>query len=58
MDDLNAVMAMILDIERAHPSYMREKGESQDATKTKETSFAKIDDWMRAFYAVAKIWSG
>ncbi|EPR71043.1 hypothetical protein [Cyclobacterium qasimii] len=51
-------MAMILDIERAHPSYMREKGESQDATKTKETSFAKIDDWMRAFYAVAKIWSG
>lgn len=34
---------------------MKEKGESQDATKLKDTAFGELDDWMREFYAVAKI---
>ena len=34
---------------------MKEKGESQDATKLKDTAFGELDDWMRDFYAVAKI---
>jgi hypothetical protein len=35
--------------------YLREKGESQDSTKAKDAAFAKLDDWMSEFYAVAKI---
>ena len=35
--------------------YLKEKGESQDATKIKDEVFAKLDDWMSEFYAVAKI---
>ncbi|WP_339926233.1 hypothetical protein [uncultured Cyclobacterium sp.] len=55
VDDLNAAKAMISDIEVARSNYLREKGESQDATKIKDAAFAKIDDWMSEFYAVAKI---
>tara|TARA_R110001599_G_scaffold41314_2_gene124992 strand:+ start:20546 stop:21202 length:657 start_codon:yes stop_codon:yes gene_type:complete len=55
VDDLNAAMAMITDVEAARSNYLREKGESQDATKIKDAAFAKIDDWMSEFYAVARI---
>lgn len=34
---------------------LREKGESQDATKLKDTAFIELDDWMSEFYVVAKI---
>jgi len=47
--DLTAANTMISDIEAARSEYLQEKGESQDAT------FAKIDDWMSEFYAVARI---
>ncbi|MBI0399299.1 hypothetical protein [Cyclobacterium marinum] len=55
VDDLNVAKAMISDIEAARSTYLKEKGESQDATKTKDAAFAKIDDWMSEFYAVARI---
>ncbi|TRX70328.1 hypothetical protein [Carboxylicivirga sp. M1479] len=42
-----------LDVLRA--AYLREKGESQNATKTKDAAFVELDKWMRDFYAVAKI---
>lgn len=35
--------------------YEKEKGESQQATKDKNVAFHAISDWMREFYAVAKI---
>lgn len=35
--------------------YLLKKGESQDATKLKDSAFGEIDDWMSEFYAVAKI---
>ena len=35
--------------------YLREKGESQDATKLKDAPFIELEDWMREFYTVAKI---
>ncbi len=41
--------------EVTHEEYLREVGESQDATKQKDAAFAEIDDWMRDFYAVARI---
>jgi hypothetical protein len=47
---------MILELEAARSEYLKEKGESQDATKAKDAAFAKIDDWMSEFYAVAKDW--
>jgi hypothetical protein len=54
-DDLSAANAMISDLEAARSEYLKEKGESQDSTKAKDAAFAKIDDWMSEFYAVAKI---
>jgi hypothetical protein len=54
-DDLTAANTMISDLEAARSEYLKEKGESQDSTKAKDAAFAKIDDWMSEFYAVAKI---
>jgi hypothetical protein len=53
--DLTAAAALITNLEAARAVYLKEKGESQDATKLKDAAFAKIDDWMSEFYAVAKI---
>ena len=54
-DDLTAGNTMISNLESARSVYLKEKGESQDATKAKDAAFAKIDDWMSEFYAVARI---
>lgn len=54
-DDLTAANTLITDLEAARAVYLKEKGESQDSTKIKDATFAKIDDWMSEFYAVAKI---
>ncbi|MDA3893901.1 MAG: hypothetical protein PF517_19755 [Salinivirgaceae bacterium] len=42
-------------MENLRTEYLKEIGESQEATKAKDNAFAKIDDWMSEFYAVAKI---
>ena len=54
-NDLTAAQALIPEVEAARATYLKEKGESQDATTKKDTAFAKLDDWMKEFYAVAKI---
>lgn len=54
-EELQAVQAKIAELESARGNYLREKGESQEATRTKDAAFVKIDDWMSEFYAVAKI---
>jgi hypothetical protein len=54
-DELTAASTLISNLEAARGEYLREKGESQDATKAKDAAFAKIDDWMSEFYAVARI---
>ncbi|MCK4919883.1 MAG: hypothetical protein KAS71_02480 [Bacteroidales bacterium] len=48
-------LGLIEKLEQSRANYMREKGESQDATQLKDRAFAKIDDWMMDFYAVARI---
>ena len=53
--DLTAANASIVALEAARAEYLKEKGESQNATQTKNAAFAKMDDWMSEFYAVAKI---
>lgn len=55
LDNLNATDTLIGEVESARSEYLREKGESQDATEAKDTAFAELDDWMSEFYAVAKI---
>ncbi|MGD1837583.1 MAG: hypothetical protein ACPKPY_05945 [Nitrososphaeraceae archaeon] len=55
VDDLTAAKALIVELENARAEYLKEKGESQDATKAKDAAFARMDDWMSEFYAVAKI---
>lgn len=54
-EHLNEAHAMIGELEAARALYVQEVGESQNATKLKDTAFARVDDWMRKFYAVAKI---
>lgn len=52
---MTAANTLISELETARAVYLKEKGESQDATKIKDAAFAKTDDWMSEFYAVAKI---
>ncbi len=53
--DLANAVAEIAALTSARAEYLREKGESQDSTKSKDKAFGEIDDWMSEFYAVAKI---
>ncbi len=55
VEDLTAVNTKIAELETARNNYMREKGESQDATKVKNAALIQIDDWMSKFYEIAKI---
>src|SRR5690606_17993483 len=55
MEELNAANAMIPELEAARTFYIKEKGESQNATKIKDEAMGRIDDWMKEFYAIAKI---
>ena len=54
-EGLNAANTKVSELEIARSGYVREKGESQDATLAKDQAFAKLDEWMSEFYAVAKI---
>ncbi len=54
-EDLNAANTLISELEAARSKYLIEKGESQDATNQKDSTFAQLDDWMSEFYAVARI---
>jgi uncharacterized membrane protein YgaE (UPF0421/DUF939 family) len=54
-DDITAANTLIGDVEHTRSEYMREKGESQDATEAKNAAFEKLDDWMSEFIAVSRI---
>ena len=45
----------ITDTHAARAEYLREKGESQDATKQKDAAFRAIETWLSDFFAVARI---
>ncbi|MFA9392075.1 MAG: hypothetical protein ACERKD_19855 [Prolixibacteraceae bacterium] len=55
LEDLTAANALIPEVEASRAAYLKEKGESQDATTIKDAAFGKLDDWMSEFYAVARI---
>ncbi len=46
-EDITAGGKLITDVEAARALYLREKGESQDATKVKDAAFAKPDQRLR-----------
>lgn len=54
-DELEATKSSISSLEAARSEYLREKGESQEATKAKDAALAAIEDWMSEFYAIARI---
>lgn len=54
-DELEATKSSISNLETARSEYLREKGESQEATKGKDAALAAIEDWMSEFYAIARI---
>ncbi len=54
-DEITQTKDKIAHLETARAEYLREKGESQDATKAKDQALANLEDWMSEFYAVAKI---
>ena len=54
-EEINGTIQLITNSELSRAEYLREKGESQDSTKSKDKAFGEIDDWMSEFYAVAKI---
>jgi len=55
VEELNAANALIPELEAARTRYIQERGESQNATQLKDAAFSRINDWMREFYAIAKI---
>lgn len=54
-DEISRVASLIGVLESLRADYLREKGESQEATQKKDAAFSVLDDWMSEFYAVAKI---
>jgi len=54
-ENLDTRIASIQELETSRAKYLKEVGESQEATQAKDAAFAEIDNWMREFYAVAKI---
>ncbi len=53
--DVVDTKTLIEEMRSARSAYLKEKGESEDATQIKEAALDKMDDWMSEFYAVAKI---
>jgi len=55
VEDIQAALFKIDQLDKARAEYIKEKGESQDATQIKNDAFARMDSWMSEFYAVARI---
>lgn len=53
--DFQAALQAIAEMENLRAVYLKEEGESQEATKAKDEALAKMDEWMSEFYAVARI---
>lgn len=53
--DVNACLSALTELEASRNAYLRETGESQEATRLKDAAFKLLDDWMQEFYAVARI---
>lgn len=52
-EELTQGTTLIVELETARAEYLREVGESQDATKAKDTAMSNLEIWMQDFYAMA-----
>ena len=55
LEEITLGATLLTELDHLRAEYLREKGESQNATKAKDTAFNRLDHWMSEFYAVAKI---
>jgi hypothetical protein len=54
-ESVDTAIATISEMETARADYLREAGESQEATKAKDKAMKQLDKWMRELFAVARI---
>ncbi len=54
-ETIKETVSLIDQTEAARNVYLREKGESQDATRQKDAAFREMDTWMSDFFAIARI---
>ena len=54
-EDISGGMELASSVSDDRNNYLREVGESEAATKTKDAAMATMQDWMTEFYAVARI---
>ncbi|MDM8160584.1 hypothetical protein QUH73_12230 [Labilibaculum sp. K2S] len=54
-EEIAACITEINALETTRTLYLKEVGESQEATKLKDKALADLEEWMSDFYAVAKI---
>ncbi|MBK3516362.1 hypothetical protein [Carboxylicivirga marina] len=55
MAEVEETQADIKALQASRAGYIKERGEAQHATQLKDEAMARLDKWMRKFYAVAKI---
>lgn len=54
-EDITNALTAITELEAARTIYLRERGESQEATQAKDKALSNLGSWMSDFYAVARI---
>lgn len=52
---LNKQLEKLQGVEKAYALYIKEKGESQQATKNKNKAINEVEKWVRELYAISKI---
>ncbi|MCU4155769.1 hypothetical protein J1N10_07250 [Carboxylicivirga sp. A043] len=55
IEEISETQADIQELDMLRATYIREKGESQQATQVKDKALSDLDKWMRDFFAVARI---
>lgn len=54
-DKLETGQVLVLDCEAKYNQQLKEKGEAQTATKTRDAAFEALDKWMSAFTGISRI---
>lgn len=54
-DHVASQLAKVSETQQAYATYIKEKGESQQATQDKNKAFDAVSKWVSEFYSVAKI---
>jgi hypothetical protein len=55
LEGLTAARDSIKGVKEARAAYLKEKGESEDATEVKDAAIRNLEVWMSRFYRIAKI---